>query len=175
MGISPDYVVGFVDGQGNFSIILSHNHYYPKFFVTSKNNIIIRRIQAFFGVGKISVLKPKRVTHHAIYVYSVTKYDELKSIIDFFSINPPLAKSKDFEKFKNCFLNWKLKFVKRSREDSIKSLNTAIKLYKEGASIKDITAKTNVDLKKLYSVLRINGLKRYNRASKGVQNGRMRL
>ena len=175
MGISPDYVIGFVDGQGSFSIIFSHKHYYPKFFVTSKNNIMIRRIQAFFGVGKISVLKPKKVTHSAIYVYSVTRYDELKRIIDFFSINPPMVKSKEFEKFKNCFLNWKLKFVKRSREDSIKALNEAIKLYKEGSSIKDITAKTNVDLKKLYSVLRIEGLKRYNKASKAGPNQRMRL
>ena len=65
--------------------------------------------------------------------------------------------------------------VKRSREDSIKALNEAIKLYKEGSSIKDITAKTNVDLKKLYSVLRIEGLKRYNKASKAGPNQRIRL
>jgi hypothetical protein len=173
--ISPDYLIGYIDGQGNFSIISSHNHYYPKFVVTSKNQVMIRKIQDFFGVGKISALKPRKATHSTIFVYTVTKYDELKKIIDFFSINPPMAKSKEFEKFKNSFISWKLKFIKRDREESIKVLHEAIQLYKDGASIKDIVTKTNVDLKKLYSVLRTEGLKRYNKASKPGPSQRMRL
>jgi len=173
--ISPDYLVGFVDGQGNFSIILSHNHYYPKFVVTSKNQVMIRRTQGFFGVGKIYILKPKKASHSTIYVYTVTKYDELKTIIDFFSINPPMVKSKEFQRFKDCFINWKLKFIKRGREESIKSLNEAIRLYREGVSIKNIVTKTNVDLKKLYTVLRIEGLKRYNKASRFGPSQRIRL
>ncbi|MGQ9781520.1 MAG: LAGLIDADG family homing endonuclease [Nitrososphaeria archaeon] len=173
--ISPDYVVGFVDGQGNFSAVLSHNHRYPKFVVISKNQLIIKQLREFFKVGRIAVQKPKRKAHSTMYVYMVARHEEIGVIVDFFTSNPPIVKAKEFERFKECFLNWKPMFVRRGREENVRALNNAIRLYREGASIKDIVAQTKVDLKKLYSILRAQGLRRYKKASKIGPAHRARL
>ncbi|MEM3404368.1 MAG: LAGLIDADG family homing endonuclease [Nitrososphaeria archaeon] len=165
--ITPDYILGFVEGQGNFSIISSHNRFYPKFVVTSKSQSMIKQIQSFFGVGKVSIIQPKKASHNVIFVYSVTKYEEVKVIIDFFTKHSPIVKAKEFQKFKECFDRWRPKFIKRKREEGMKSLNDAIKMYKEGVPIKEIIKSTRVDLKKFYSVLNIYGVRRYKKPSKG--------
>jgi len=165
--ITPDYLLGFIDGQGNFSTISSHNRYYPKFVVTSKSQSMIKQIQSFFGVGKVSIIQPKKASHSVIFVYSVTKYEEVKVIIEFFTKYSPIIKAKEFQRFKECFENWKPKFIKRKRGEGIKALNEAIKMYKDGVPVKEIVKNTNVDLKKFYSVLNSYGIKRYRKPSKG--------
>ncbi len=173
--ISADYVVGLVDGQGNFSVILSHKRHYPKFVLNSKSQFIVRQMRDFFRVGKIAVQRPRKKAHSTIYAYTVARHDEIGVIVDFFTLNRPIVKAKEFERFKECYLNWKPKFVKRGREENIRALNNAIRLYREGVSINDIVAQTNVDLKKLYSVLRTQGLRRYKKASEVGPAERPRL
>ena len=163
--ITSDYIVGYVDGRGSFSIIKSHNHQYPKFAITSKDTLLIRYIQNFFNIGKISTIKPKKRSHDTIYVFIVVKYDEIKIIVDFFTNNSPIENKQKFERFKECFLNWKPKFIKREREESIKALNEALDMYKEGVPIKDIVSKTSIDLKKLYIILRTHDIRRYNKSN----------
>lgn len=159
--IDPNYVLGIVDCLGHFTLLNYNGYHYPKFIVYTQNREIVETLYSFFNIGKI--IKKSKDRKKPLYVYYVSKYEELKQIVNFFESHRPNIKYKEFIHFRNFFKSWQPKIQRRSREESIKALETAIKMYKDGYPIKEIILKTRVSLNRLYLVLKSYNLKRYNK------------
>ena len=104
------WVVGFVDGEGCFSVSYNRNpttklgyQIFPEFVVTQgeKSLLTLKAIQTFFGCGSIFV--NRRVDNHreSIYRYCVRSINDLQhKIIPFFERYPlRTAKQRDFKLF----------------------------------------------------------------------------
>ena len=104
------WVIGFVDGEGTFSITIQRNkemslgwQVFPEFVVTQgeKNLIALEEIQSFFGCGRI--YRNRRYDNHKedLFRYCVRKISDIKGKIIPFFIQNPLKTSKvdDFKKF----------------------------------------------------------------------------
>jgi hypothetical protein len=107
--LTPDYVVGFVDGEGCFSVSIR-----PHPTVTYGSGCVIGTVFAvsqhhdnldvlielnrYFGIGKVRSKGPSS----SVMVYNVTKRDDLRSaIIPFFERHPlRTSKQQDFLKFR---------------------------------------------------------------------------
>ena len=117
--IQLGWVIGFVDGEGCFSISFvrqpsrtTRQGYKTGYQVThefvvtqgAKSIDCLHAIQKFFGVGQ--VLVNKRYDNHKehLYRYVVRKRSELLDVVIPFFRNYPLrtAKSQDFAKFARC-------------------------------------------------------------------------
>ena len=113
------WVVGFVDGEGCFSIGLLHQpdrgnrkgyktriQVFHEFAVTqgARSLDALRRLQSFFGVGSIIINRRSDNHKEPLYRYVVRKRDELLQVIIPFFRQYPLhtAKRDDFEKFAQC-------------------------------------------------------------------------
>lgn len=105
------WIVGFVDGEGCFSISIFKNRttrsgwqVLPEFVVTQgeKSLSALQEIKEFFECGRLFV--NRRYDNHKenLYRYCVRTLKDLREkIIPFFEENPlRTAKKKDFEKFK---------------------------------------------------------------------------
>ncbi|MGB9727891.1 MAG: LAGLIDADG family homing endonuclease [Nitrososphaeria archaeon] len=159
--VDTQYLLGIVDSLGHFSIFTYKNYSYPKFVVYTQNRHIANLLYSFFNIGKITVKTKSR--KKPIYIYSVTKYDELKKVVNFFERHRLQIKYHEFIKFKEFLNRWHPKVQKRSREESIKALEKAVTMYKEGVPVKEIVSKTGVSLNRLYIILKAYNLKRYNK------------
>jgi len=119
--ISPDYVIGLVDGEGSFTVyvrnplkvspvpLLRRVHIEPKFYVKliEKDKRILYQLKDFFGCGSVYFQKDTRPNHQNCYRYEVYSRNDLRSvIIPFFRKNilkfP--SKKKDFDIFCKMFL-----------------------------------------------------------------------
>ena len=117
--ITTGWVIGFVDGEGCFSIGVAQPRARPErdgyltryqlaheFAVTqgAKSEESLRKLQDFFGIGQ--VIPNRRHDNHreALWRYVVRRrQDLLEVIIPFFQQHPlRTAKAGDFEKFANC-------------------------------------------------------------------------
>jgi len=107
--LTPDYVLGLVDGEGSFHVTLSNDKRRSK--VVLRFTIKLRHqdqetlydLQTFFGCGKIYIQRDKRKNHSLCYRFEVqSKADIQKKIIPFFEKNLPKLESRrrDFELFK---------------------------------------------------------------------------
>lgn len=109
------WVVGFVDGEGCFSVSVFKNkttksgwQIFPEFVVTQseKSLLSLQLIKEFFGCGKIYI--NHRYDNHKenLYRYCVRNLKDLREkIIPFFESNPlKSAKINDFEVFKKTVL-----------------------------------------------------------------------
>ncbi len=106
-GIDPWWVVGFVDGEGCFSVSIHANrlarptsgwHIQPTFQVSQHLDHIatLEALASFFGCGRVRLKGPKS----AVAVYSVYSTIQLKDrIIPFFEQYPLRVKRDDFESF----------------------------------------------------------------------------
>jgi hypothetical protein len=108
--LTPDYVAGFVDGEGCFSVSV-HPHptvrygtrwlIAPSFHVYQHrdNVVILEKIQAFFGCGTIRPKGPRS----SVMTYSVYRRKDLESaIVPFFERCPLRSrKQEDFLKFRD--------------------------------------------------------------------------
>ena len=113
------WVIGFVDGEGCFSIgfvrqpnRVSRRGYKTGWQVVHRFVVVqgarslscLRELSSFFGVGSIGI--NRRYDNHKehLYRYGVSKRDDLLNvIIAFFRANPlRSAKQNDFEKFAAC-------------------------------------------------------------------------
>jgi hypothetical protein len=106
--LTPDYVAGFIDGEGCFSVSI-HPHptvrYGKRWLVAPcfqayqhRDNVeILEKLKEFFGCGKIAPKGP----NSSVMTYSVYRRSDLESvIIPFFEQHPMLSmKQRDFEKF----------------------------------------------------------------------------
>ena len=80
--LTVEYIAGFVDGEGSFSIYESHARWYsPYFSITSTNTEIIRDIRKYFCLNvKIATKEPKKPEHKAAHELKTTNIDDCKSI-----------------------------------------------------------------------------------------------
>ena len=105
--LDPWWIVGFVDGEGCFSISIFKNitsrsglQVFPEFVVTqgAKSLTALERLQSFFDCGKI--YENRRADNHRenLYRYCVRSSKDIQSkIIPFFKQFPlQTAKQKDF-------------------------------------------------------------------------------
>ena len=106
-GIDPWWVVGFVDGEGCFSVSIHSNrlarptsgwHVQPTFQVSQHLDhiSILEALASFFGCGSVRLKGPKS----AVAVYAVYSTIQLKErIIPFFEQYPLRVKRDDFTTF----------------------------------------------------------------------------
>lgn len=80
--LTLEYIAGFVDGEGCFSIYESHARWYsPYFSITSTNTEIIRDIRKYFCLNvQIATKEPKKPEHKAAHELKTTNIDDCKSI-----------------------------------------------------------------------------------------------
>jgi len=113
MKLSPDWVVGFVDGEGCFHVsVQSHPEMtagyqvLPEFVVVQhlRDVSILYALKKFFQGGVV------RVNHDDRYCYRMRKLEQLEKLCDFFLKHPlKTKKNVDFRKFRKIILIMKEK------------------------------------------------------------------
>lgn len=109
------WIVGFVDGEGTFSVSIFRNNttksgwqVFPEFVITQGEKSLgaLKMVQSFFGIGNIFINRRHDNHRENLYRYCVRSVKDLDKIIVPFFSNYPLksAKSRDFEKFKACLV-----------------------------------------------------------------------
>ena len=108
MDLKPDWVVGFVDGEGCFYVGISRNRtmktgyqVLPEFrIVQHKRDIqILYALKKFFGCGVV------RKNHDDRYELRIRKRSCLKNVVEFFEKHPlKTKKNVDFKKFRKILL-----------------------------------------------------------------------
>lgn len=112
--LSPDYVVGLVDGEGSFTVYVRNPDVKkdvarrvvvePKFYLklVERDKEILFALRDFFGCGSVYFQKDTRPNHQHCYRFEVFRWEELQTImIPFFEQHPLKLASKryDFEVF----------------------------------------------------------------------------
>lgn len=112
--ITPDYIVGLVDGEGSFTVyvknpdsdkqVIRRTKVEPRFFLKliERDKEILDELRNYFGVGNVYFQKDTRANHQNCYRYEVSNRAHLKNvIIPFFKRNVLRLRSKrgDFETF----------------------------------------------------------------------------
>ena len=112
-GLTPDYICGFVDGEGCFSVSIRPHptvRYGSGCIVGSvfqiyqhrDNSRILEEINDFFGCGRVVSKGP----NSDVMVYVVSRRSDLESvIIPFFDLHPLISeKREDYRKFREIVL-----------------------------------------------------------------------
>ena len=107
---TASWIVGFVDGEGCFSVSIIRNstsklgwQVFPEFVITqgAKSLSSLKGIQNFFKCG--SIIENRRVDNHreSLYKYCVRSMKDLRNYIIPFFLSHKLrtAKKEDFQKF----------------------------------------------------------------------------
>src|SRR3989338_1351524 len=112
--LSPDYIVGLVDGEGSFTAYVrdpdkggkTKRRVYvePRFYIKliEKDKDILYKLKDYFRCGSIYFQRDKRPNHQQCYRYEVFNWGDLqKIIIPFFSKHRLrfVSKKKDFQIF----------------------------------------------------------------------------
>ena len=115
--LTPDYIVGLVDGEGSFTVYIRdvdrekqairRTTVEPKFYIklVKKDKDILYTLKKFFGCGSVYFQKDTRPNHQNCYRYEVYNRNDLqKIIIPFFKKNKLkfVSKRNDFKIF--CIL-----------------------------------------------------------------------
>ncbi|MBI5005221.1 MAG: LAGLIDADG family homing endonuclease [Candidatus Lloydbacteria bacterium] len=91
--LSPDYIVGLVDGEGSFTVYVKNIdrekgakrrvRVEPKFYVKliEKDKHILYSLQQFFGCGSVYFQKDTRPNHQHCYRYEVYNRDDINRVI----------------------------------------------------------------------------------------------
>ena len=108
--LTPDYIVGLVDGEGSFSVFLRKPvratwntrvecHFYIK--MREDDLELLKKVQTFFKCGSIFFQKEYRTNQRDNYRYQVSDREDLQNIIvPFFKKHPLESKrAQDFELF----------------------------------------------------------------------------
>ena len=105
--LDPLWVVGFVDGEGCFSVSIHRNpnarstggwQLHPVFHVYqhADHRGVLEALVAFFGCGR---LRPKGGAS-SVWTYAVDSLRDLeRAVVPFFERNRPVVKAADFEAF----------------------------------------------------------------------------
>lgn len=109
MQLSPEYVVGLVDGEGSFTFRLNthprrRNRMEPRFYLKLRadDKTILDALQQFFDCGTVYIQRDRRPGHSLCYRFEVgNRADLQEKIIPFFKKFPPKSPSKqrDFGAF----------------------------------------------------------------------------
>lgn len=112
--LSPDYVVGLVDGEGSFTVYVRNPRakndvarrvvVEPKFYIklNERDKDILFALRDFFSCGSVYFQKDNRPNHQHCYRYEVFRWEDLQAtIIPFFEQNAVKLASKrhDFNVF----------------------------------------------------------------------------
>lgn len=114
MQLSPEYVVGLIDGEGSFTVyvrdpestalrrrrVLVEPHFYVKLVEEDKR--ILYALKEFFHCGNVYLQRDSRKNHRDCYRFEVTNRKDLQErIIPFFVKHTPRIPSKkhDFKVF----------------------------------------------------------------------------
>lgn len=112
--LSPEYIVGLVDGEGSFTVhirniksdfnVKRRARAEPRFYVklVEKDKKILYDLKKYFGCGNVYFQQDKRPNHQNCYRYEVAGRDDLRKTIIPFFLNHPLlfpSKQKDFTIF----------------------------------------------------------------------------
>jgi hypothetical protein len=138
--LTPDYVAGFVDGEGCFSVSIrphptvrygSRSVIGPVFQIYQHYDDLdlLERFKEFFGCGRITSKGPKS----NVMTYAVSGRHELESIIIPFFERHPLRSSKqgDFEKFRDVVLAMQRK-EHLTRDGFVRIVKLAFSMNKRG-------------------------------------------
>lgn len=104
------WIVGFVDGEGTFSVSINKNpttssgwQIFPEFVITqgAKSLSALEEIKTFFNCGKLYINRRTDNHREHLYRYCVRTIKDLEEkILPFFKTNPlKTAKHEDFMKF----------------------------------------------------------------------------
>ena len=139
--LSPDYIVGLVDGEGSFTVYVRDPDskkevkrrvtVEPKFYIKliERDKEILERVKRFFGCGSIYFQKDNRPNHQHCYRYEVYSKDDLiRTIIPFFKKHKLQFSSKrtDFALFIEM-----LGIIDRKEHLSDKGLRSLFKLKQQ--------------------------------------------
>ena len=112
--LTPEYVVGLVDGEGSFTVYVRNPDAIslrarrvvvePKFYLKliERDVEVLHALRDFFGCGSVYFQKDTRPNHQNCYRFEVYRWDDLTNvIIPFFKKNQLRLASKkhDFEIF----------------------------------------------------------------------------
>ena len=109
------WIVGFVDGEGTFSVSVFKNsttksgwQVFPEFVITQGERSIsaLRLVKKFFGLGSIYINRRHDNHRENLYRYCVRSVKDLSSTIVTFFDQYLLKSDKksDFQKFKKCLM-----------------------------------------------------------------------
>lgn len=112
--LSPDYIVGLVDGEGSFTVYVRNPDIEkvvsrrvvvePKFYLKliERDKDILYALKDFFGCGSVYFQKDSRPNHQNCYRFEVFRWEDLQTIIIQFFKEHKLkfvSKRNDFEIF----------------------------------------------------------------------------
>ncbi len=112
--LSPDYIIGLVDGEGSFTAYVrdpdkggkTKRRVYvePRFYIKliEKDKDILYRLKEYFGCGSVYFQRDKRPNHQQCYRYEVFNWGDLQKVIIPFFCKYQLkfaSKKKDFQIF----------------------------------------------------------------------------
>ncbi len=133
--LTPDYIVGLVDGEGSFTVYIRDVDVEktakrrvvaePKFYIklVEKDKDILCALKEFFGCGSVYFQKDTRPNHQNCFRYEVYNRDDLrKIIIPFFQKNKLkfVSKRNDFEIF--CELMEMMKNEKHRTKSGLRKM-----------------------------------------------------
>lgn len=126
--LTPDYIVGLVDGEGSFTVYIRDIDkeskvkrrvvVEPKFYIklVERDKDILYSLKEFFGCGSVYFQKDKRPNHKNCYRYEVYNRSDLNNVIIPFFKKHSLkfdSKRSDFETF--CLL---MEMINRNKHRS---------------------------------------------------------
>ncbi|MGB9774679.1 MAG: LAGLIDADG family homing endonuclease [Bacteroidota bacterium] len=113
MNLSPDWIVGFVDGEGCFYVsVQSHPEMTAGYQVLPEFVVVqhMRDIQILYALKRFFQGGVVRVNHDDRYSYRIRKLEQLERICEFFMTHPLKTKKNiDFKKFRKIILMMKEK------------------------------------------------------------------
>ena len=122
--MNSDYVAGFFDGEGSFSIFVRNDERYRTGFhvslrinMTQKNGIVLNHIKNFLRMGNITFNKS-----HELYEYNITRIKDVKKFVDLTN-DKLIVKKDELDTFKKC-----VDIMIDKRHLKKQGLNHAIKL-----------------------------------------------
>ncbi|MFH0978872.1 MAG: LAGLIDADG family homing endonuclease [Candidatus Woesearchaeota archaeon] len=107
--LDDNYVLGLVDGEGSFNVMISHNKRRAKvelkfcLKLRHQDKEVLDELQTFFGCGKVYIQRDKRANHSLCYRFEVQNKKEIvQKIIPFFEKHQPKlpSRKRDFELFR---------------------------------------------------------------------------
>lgn len=111
MILKPNYIVGFVDGEGTFNLVrYPEGRVRPQFLLFNTYREILESVKEtldlnapIFEVSRVNDLIHR---NKICFRLQVRSREDLRKVIDFFSKYPPIVKRSDFEKIKGVYLDW---------------------------------------------------------------------
>ena len=131
--LTPDYVVGLVDGEGSFTVYIRQSNNKslrrvkaePRFYLKliEKDKQILYQLKNYFNCGNVYFQRDNRENHQNCYRYEVTNRADLeKIIIPFFQKHQLklISKRNDFKIF--CELFTRIQKGEHLKPSGLKSL-----------------------------------------------------